>query len=157
MAAKVALICDLVPSSVTLAVPLPVIVALPPLTVSVPWAADSTTCMPLASSSTSAMLIVPPSARPVSSLTLCPPGTALTGGSLTALTAIEAVSVAVLKAVEPPLVLVSAVPPLLPLVWSQARKVSPVETLPFQLLLGTNRTRVSALAAKSVSVRDKHC
>ena len=46
---------------------------------------------------------------------------ASTGASLTAETAIVAVSVAVLKAADPPLVLVSALLPAAPLVWSQAR------------------------------------
>ena len=53
-----------------------------------------------------------------------------TGASLTALTVRLAVSVAVEKAVVPPLVVVSASVPLLPLVWSQARKVIAVASVP---------------------------
>ncbi len=71
------------------------------------------------------------------------------GGSFTALTTIRAVSVAVLKAVVPPLLEVLAVPPLVPLVWSHARNVIPGSTVPFQLALGTNRTLVLLLAANS--------
>ena len=41
-----------------------------------------------------------------------------------------AVSVAVLKAVVPPLLVVSASVPLLPLVWSQARKVMALASVP---------------------------
>ncbi len=52
-----------------------------------------------------------------------------TGASL--LTVIEDVAVAVLKAVLPPLIVVSAVVPAVPLVWSQAQKVTePVEPMP---------------------------
>ena len=47
-----------------------------------------------------------------------------TGASLTLLTVMFEVAVAVLKAVLPPLVVVSALVPTLPLVWSQARKVT---------------------------------
>jgi len=72
-----------------------------------------------------------------------------TGASFTALTTIRAVSVAVLKAVVPPLVEVLAVSPLLPLVWSQARNVMPGSTVPFQFALGTKRTLVLLLAASS--------
>src|SRR5262245_28204349 len=51
-----------------------------------------------------------------------------TGASLTALTKRLAVSVADEKAVVPPLTEVSAVPPLLGVVWSQARKVMALAT-----------------------------
>ena len=48
---------------------------------------------------------------------------------------------AVLKAVVPPVGVVrSAVPPTVPLVWSQAWKVIPSLTLPLQLAFGTKRT-----------------
>ena len=53
-----------------------------------------------------------------------------TGASLTALTVRLAVSVAVEKAVVPPLLVVSASVPLVPLVWSQARKVIAVASVP---------------------------
>ena len=49
---------------------------------------------------------------------------ASTGASLTAVTVIVAVSVAVLKAVVPPFGAVSTLVPAVPLVWSQARKVT---------------------------------
>ncbi len=57
-----------------------------------------------------------------------------------ALTRIAAAAVALLKAVVPPLAPVSAVPPTLPVVWSQARKASPGETCPTQLAFATKRT-----------------
>ena len=50
------------------------------------------------------------------------------GASLTAVTVIDAVSVAVLKAVVPPFVLTSTLVPALPLVWSQARNVTLAES-----------------------------
>ena len=53
-----------------------------------------------------------------------------TGALLTALTVRLAVSVAVEKAVVPPLLVVSASVPLVPLVWSQARKVIAVASVP---------------------------
>ena len=53
-----------------------------------------------------------------------------TGASLTALTVRLAVSVAVEKAEVPPLLVVSASVPLLPLVWSQARKVIAAARVP---------------------------
>ena len=52
----------------------------------------------------------------------------------------------------PPLVLVLAVLPALPEDWSQARKVMPPATVPFQLALGTKRTEVLALAASRRAV-----
>ena len=55
---------------------------------------------------------------------------ASTGASLTALIVKFAVSVAVLKAVVPPLVVVSAVPPFVPVVRSQARKVIALVIVP---------------------------
>ena len=54
----------------------------------------------------------------------------MVGASLTAVTVRLAVSVAVLKAVLPPLVEVSAVPPLVPLLRSQARKVMALGSVP---------------------------
>jgi hypothetical protein len=51
-----------------------------------------------------------------------------------------ALAVAVEYAVVPPLVVVSAVLPAVPVVWSHARKVMPLLTVPFQLALGTKRT-----------------
>jgi hypothetical protein len=69
-----------------------------------------------------------------------------TGASLTGLMAMLAVAVAVLNAVIPPLLVVSAVPPAEPLVWSHARNVMPL-TVPLKSALGTKRTRVLASAA----------
>ena len=57
-------------------------------------------------------------------------GNVLTGASLRAFTINEAVSVAVEKAVVPPFVLVSAVPPLVPVVWSHARNVIALAMVP---------------------------
>src|SRR5438128_5512863 len=74
-------------------------------------------------------------------------GGVLTGGSLTAATAIPAVAVAALKALVPPLVDVLAVPPAAPLLWSHARKVIPAATVPLKFAAGTKRTRVDASAA----------
>ena len=54
-----------------------------------------------------------------------------TGASLTAVTVRLAVSVAVENAVMPPLLVVSASVPLPPLVWSQARNVMPVASVPW--------------------------
>ena len=62
------------------------------------------------------------------------------GASLTELTVIAALAVALEKALPPPLLEVSAVVPAEPVVWSQARKVIPLATVPFQLALGTKRT-----------------
>ena len=62
------------------------------------------------------------------------------GASLTALTVMLREAVALENALVPPLLLVSAVLPAVPLVWSQARKVMPGATVPFQLALGTKRT-----------------
>ena len=53
-----------------------------------------------------------------------------TGASLSAFTVMEAVSVAKEKAVVPPLLEASAVVPLVPVDWSQARKVMPGLTAP---------------------------
>ena len=52
-----------------------------------------------------------------------------------------------LNAVFAPLLLVSAVAPVRPVLRSQARKVRPPATVPFQLALGTKRTEVLASAA----------
>ena len=48
----------------------------------------------------------------------------------------------VLKLNVPVLPLRSSVPPLLPLLWSQAWKVRPLLTVPFQWVFGTKRTKV---------------
>ena len=53
------------------------------------------------------------------------------GVSATGLITRLAVSVAVEKAVVPPLLVVSASVPLLPLVWSQARKVIALASVPW--------------------------
>src|SRR5439155_7380544 len=79
-------------------------------------------------------------------------GSVLTGGSLTAATAIPAVAVAALKAVVPPLLDVLAVPPAAPLVWSHARKVIPAATVPLKFAAGTKRTRVDPSAASRRAV-----
>jgi uncharacterized metal-binding protein len=63
-----------------------------------------------------------------------------TGASLTGLTVIDELAVALENAVVPPLTVVFAVAPAAPLLWSQARKVMPAATDPFQLALGTKRT-----------------
>ena len=75
-----------------------------------------------------------------------------TGASFTGLTVIELLNAAPLKAVLPPLLLVSAVPPAVPLVWSQARQIRPLVTLPFQLAFGTKRTQVLASDASKRAV-----
>ena len=64
-------------------------------------------------------------------------------------TVMPAVSLAVLKALLPPLVLTSAVPPLLPVQISQARKVMPAETVPRKFVFGTKRMRVLASDSRS--------
>ena len=65
-----------------------------------------------------------------------------TGASFTAVTVMLLLAVAALKAVEPPLVVVFAVRPAVPVVWSQARKVMPLLTVPLQFAFGTKRTKV---------------
>src|SRR5689334_15663398 len=59
------------------------------------------------------------------------------------------VPAALLNAVVPPLVEVSPRPPLLPLLWSQARKLTLL--LPWKLRVGTKRSRVTASAASSLA------
>ncbi len=83
VAANVALICATVPVSVTVLVPLLVMVAVPPATVSVPWVTLSVTVSEPLCASTSAMLN-PAIALLVSSLVVCAPGTVMVGASLTA-------------------------------------------------------------------------
>jgi hypothetical protein len=84
------LICAALPLSVTVAVPLPLMVAPPPVaTVSVPFA--TLIVVPSALLSTSDT-DTPAIVKVVSSLTLCAPGTVLTGASFTALTVIGTVS-----------------------------------------------------------------
>ena len=85
MALRVALICATVPVRVTLAVPLPAMVAEPPVTTSVPCPTASVTVMlPLAASMSATLR--PVMTLEVSSAVVCAPGTVLTGASLTALT-----------------------------------------------------------------------
>src|SRR4051812_20295190 len=71
-------------------------------------------------------------------------GTSLrTGASLTAVTLMLVVALCALNAVVPPLTVVSAVPPAVPVLRSQARKVrlgTPPRLL-FQLAFGRKRTR----------------
>lgn len=69
------------------------------------------------------------------------------GVSLTGVTVTDAVSVAAEKAVVPPFVAVLASAPLLPLGWSQARRVRSVETVPLKPSLGWKQRRVAASAA----------
>ena len=67
---------------------------------------------------------VPPMGSASSSLTsvsLIAPEPSNCGASLTAVTVIDAVSLAALKAVVPPLVRTSTLVPRVPVVWSQAR------------------------------------
>ena len=83
---------------------------------------------------------VPPPGLKVAQLGMvCAPASSLTavglvavklGMSLTGVTVMAAVSVVLLKAVLPPLVLVSAVLPFVPDVVSQARKVMPLVIVP---------------------------
>src|SRR5262245_41840515 len=70
------------------------------------------------------------------------------GALLTGLTVMLALAVALLKAVVPPFVDVLATPVADPIVWSQARNVKPLFTVPFQFAAGTNRTREVASAAR---------
>ena len=91
--------------------------------------------------STSADTRVPtaPTGAPASSFTAVSAGAAAalsTGASLTAVTTMLAVSVAVEKAVVPPLVMVEALPPPVPLVWSQARNVRALAMVPLKLAAG---------------------
>ena len=81
------------------------------------WAPPSTSHDPLTKLETSQ--VFPPSSLVEPSTT---PG--MPGASLTAVTVIVAVSVAVLNALSPTLVLVSTLLPALPLLWSQARNVT---------------------------------
>jgi len=60
-----------------------------------------------------------------------------------------AVAITALYGVAPPLLVVSAVPPRLPAVWSHARKLIPRSAVAVKCVLTTNRTRVSASAASS--------
>src|SRR5438477_188871 len=69
------------------------------------------------------------------------------GASLTRLTRIVAVPTAVLNAVGLPLTVVSAWPPLMPVVWSQARKVK--LAVPLKSGLGRKRIRSLAVAAST--------
>src|SRR4029453_9433088 len=90
--------------------------------VSTPLLAVSVTRTLFPAASISPMLIWLPlpdeKTRLVSSLVLWAPGTVLIGASLTAFTVMLAVAVALLKAVIPPLVVVSGVLPAVPLGWS---------------------------------------
>ena len=131
------IVASAVPSpAVKLRPVVPASVRLPLVTLSVTWlfapAASRSAIeiwLPLADEKTLA----------VSSLVLCAPGTVLTGASLTAVTVMLLLAVALLNAVEPPLLVVSAVRPAVPVVWSHARKLRPFVTVPFQLAFGTKR------------------
>ena len=150
-----------------LMVPVKVIAALPlappvklrpavPPRVSTPFVTVNVTCKALAPASTSLTLIALPLAAlntsVASSLTACAAGMVLTGASFTAVTVIALLNVALLNAVLPPLLLASAVPPAVPLLWSQARRLSPFVTLPFQFAFGTKRTQLLASVASRRAV-----
>ena len=62
------------------------------------------------------------------------------GASLTAVTVSEAVSLAVLKALVPPVAVMTAYWPSMPLVWSQARKVMASLTVPANSPKGISRS-----------------
>ena len=66
--------------------------------------------------------------------------TASTGASLTGRTVMLLSAVTALNAVVPPLMLALAVAPAMPLLRSQARKLKPELTVPFQSACGTKRT-----------------
>src|SRR5438552_745268 len=70
-----------------------------------------------------------------------------TGASLTGVTVTDAVSVATLKALVPPLVVVSTVVPFVPLVSSQARRV--IVALPLKSASGTKRILFEALELRA--------
>src|SRR5262245_36923416 len=72
-----------------------------------------------------------------------------TGASFTALMVMLAVSVAAENAVAPPLVVVSTLLPAPPLVWSQARKVMALLTMPLKFAFGWKYRRVAASAPSS--------
>ena len=74
------------------------------------------------------------------------------GASLTAVTVMLLLATVLLKALLPPLTLVLALLPALPLVRSQARKLMPLTTAPFQLAAGAKRTRVRVSAASSMAL-----
>ena len=82
-ALNVALICARVPVRVTLAVPLPAMVAVPPVTASVPWATLRLTVMLPVPASTSATLKPVMTLAVSSAVVWVVPGTVLTGASLT--------------------------------------------------------------------------
>ena len=71
----------------------------------------------------------------------------IVGASFTAVTVIDAVSVAVLKAVLPPVVLTSTVLPAEPVLWSHARKAR-VPSAPF-IASGRKRTRSAARSSRA--------
>ena len=103
--------------------------------------------------STSAMVTAAKGVTVVWSVTVwLAPAPPRVGASFTAVTVMVAVSLAALKAVVPPLAVVSAVDPALPLVRSQARKVKlPVVAF---AVFGTKRTR-SAARSSSAAVPDR--
>ena len=116
--------------------PLPV-TKLSPVTVasvSVPLATLMVRRTALLLASTSATVNALPFAalntRLLSSRTTCGDGTVSVGASLTGLITSDAVSLTAENAVVPPLTLLSASPPLVPLVWSQARKLMALTSVP---------------------------
>ena len=128
-ALRVALICVWVPVRVTLAVPLPAMVAPLPVTTSVPWVTlRVTVILPLAASTSATLRPVMTSG--VSSAVVCAAGTVLTGASLTALMLMDTVSEVLEKALVPPLVAVLTLLPEVPLVLSHATKVTASVVVP---------------------------
>jgi hypothetical protein len=92
--ASVALIWAMVPVSVTVPVPELAMVAVPPLTESVPLVTASVTVTVPVPASTS-LTLRPVMARAESSVVVCGPGTVLTGASLTGLTVTVTLAVSV--------------------------------------------------------------
>ena len=129
-----------VPLSCTLLVPLvvivtPAVVAALASTVTVPCPTLRVTLMLPVPASRSAMLR-PVMTKAVSSAVICAAGTVLTGASLTALMLMATVSEALEKALVPPLTVVSTLLPVVPLVLSQATKVSASAVVPLVLAKG---------------------
>ena len=135
VALRVALICDRSPVRVTVWVPLPAMVAAPPVTARVPWVTLRVTVMlPLAASTSATLRPVMKSG--VSSAVVCAAGTVLTGASLTALMVMATVSEASENAVVPPVLETVGLLPAVPVVWSQATNVSASAVVPLKLAAG---------------------
>ena len=134
-ALKVSLICVWVPVRVTLAVPLPAMVAVPPVTARVPWVTLRVTVMlPLAASRS--VTLRPVMTSGVSSAVDCAAGTVLTGASLTALMVMDTVSDVPENALVPPVVATVGLEPAVPVDWSQATNVTASVVVPLTLAAG---------------------